>query len=213
MIFAIALEVPYDLFIGYINYLALGINLIFPPGLMFLLNLGAKIPGSENTKRILGRINEYIYTDKPSKIVEIGAKAKAKGIFENIFLIIYSILFVGVFVFIIWGLGLMHFDIVSRAIFLFFLCVVSFFAFRVKSISRDYVYQEEHTGFLSSLLDFLFLPTVKVGQWLSVQISRLNVLGFIFDFIIEAPLKAFLEVIEEWVRFVRVKKEEIFTES
>jgi hypothetical protein len=213
MIFAIALEVPYDLFIGYINYLALGINLIFPPTLMFLLNAGIKIPGAENTKRILNRIDEYIYDGHPSQVTEIGVKAKASGIFENAFLIVYSLLFVGVFVFLIWILGLMHFDIVSRAIFLFFICVVSFFAFRVKSISRDYVYQEEHTGFLSSLLDFLFLPTVKVGQWLSVQISRLNVLGFIFDFIIEAPLKAFLEVIEEWVRFVRVKKEEIFTEG
>jgi hypothetical protein len=90
---------------------------------------------------------------------------------------------------------------------------VSFFAFRVKSISRDYVFQEGREGFLSSLIDFIFLPTIKVGQWLSIQISRLNVLGFIFDFIIEAPLKAFLEVIEEWVRFVRAKKDEIFTQG
>jgi hypothetical protein len=213
MVFALALELPFDLFVGSTNYVALGINLIFPPSLMFLLNMGIRIPGEENTKRILEKVDEYLYEEKAPRVIEVGKRQKAKGVFESVFLGIYSILFVGIFVFIIWGLNLLHFNPVSQAIFLFFVCVVSFFAFRVKSISRDYVYQEDKTGFFASLLDFLFLPTVKVGQWLSVQISRLNVLGFIFDFIIEAPLKAFLEVIEEWVRFVRVKKDEIFTQS
>jgi hypothetical protein len=213
MVFALALELPFDIFVGKTNYIALGINLIFPPTLMFLLNAVIRTPGEENTKRILEKVDEYLFEEKAPRVMEVGKRQKAKSVFERIFLTIYSVLFVGVFVFIIWGLNLLHFNPVSQAIFLFFVCVVSFFAFRVRSISRDYVYQEERTGFMSSLVDFLFLPVVKVGQWLSVQISRLNVLGFIFDFIIEAPLKAFLEVIEEWVRFVRVKKDEIFTQS
>jgi hypothetical protein len=213
MIFGLALELPFDIFVGKTNYIALVINLIFPPTLMFLLNAGIRIPDGENTRRILEKVDEYIYEEAVPRIIEVGKRQKAKGVIERIFLGIYSILFVGIFVFIVWGLNLLHFNPVSQAIFLFFLCVVSFFAFRVKSISRDYVYHEERTGFLSSLVDFIFLPVVKVGQWLSIQISRLNVLGFIFDFIIEAPLKAFLEVIEEWVRFVRVKKDEIFTQS
>ena len=213
MVFALALELPFDIFVGKISFIALGINMIFPPSLMFLLNVGIKIPGEENTKRILEKVDEYLYGEDAPRVVEIGKRQKAKSVFERIFLGVYSILFVGVFVFVIWLLNLLHFNPVSQAIFLFFLCVVSFFAFRVRSISRDYIYQEERTGFFSSLVDFLFLPVVKVGQWLSVQISRLNVLGFMFDFIIEAPLKAFLEVIEEWVRFVRVKKDEIFTQG
>jgi len=213
MVFGLSLELPFDIFVGKINYVALGINLIFPPTLMFLLNVGIRIPGNENTKRILEKVDEYLYGKDAPRVVEIGKRQKAKNVFERIFLGIYSILFVGVFVFVIWLLNLLHFNPVSQAIFLFFLSVVSFFAYRVRSISRDYVYQEERAGFFSSLVDFLFLPVVKVGQWLSVQISRLNLLGFIFDFIIEAPLKAFLEVIEEWVRFVRVKKEEIFTQG
>jgi hypothetical protein len=213
MVFGLALELPFDIFVGKTNYIALIINLIFPPTLMFLLNAGIRIPDGENTRRILEKVDEYVYEEGTPRVIEVGKRQKAKGVFERVFLFIYSILFVGIFVFIVWGLNLLHFNPVSQAIFLFFLCVVSFFAFRVKSISRDYVYHEERTGFLSSLLDFFFLPVVKVGQWLSIQISRLNVLGFIFDFIIEAPLKAFLEVIEEWVRFVRVKKDEIFTQS
>jgi len=213
MVFGMAVELPYDFLVGRTNNLALIINLVFPPMLMFLLNLGVDIPNSANTKRIIEKINDYFYNGVDLKITTIGKRQKAINVFERIFLGIYSILFVGVFVFVIWVLNLLHFSIVSKAIFLFFLCVVSFFAYRVRSISKDYAYQEQKEGFLSSLIDFLFLPIVKVGQWLSGQIARLNFLGFIFDFIIEAPLKVFLEVVEEWIRFVRNKKEEIFTEG
>jgi hypothetical protein len=212
MIFGMALELPFDMFVGRTNIIALTINLIFPPTLMFLLNAKIRTPGEDNTKRILDKMDEYVFSSDTQQIVEVGRNKKAKGLFERIFLLIYSVLFVGIFVLIIWGLNSLHFNIVSQAIFLFFLCVVSFFAYRVRSISKDYVYQESREGFLSSLVDFLFLPIIRVGAWLSSQIAKLNVLGFIFDFIIEAPLKAFLEVIEEWAHFVRVKKEEIFTE-
>jgi hypothetical protein len=212
MILGMALELPFDLFVGRTNYLALGINLLFPPGLMFLLNAKIRTPGEENTKRILAKMDEYVYSEEVVQSVEVGKKKKAKGFFARVFLLIYSVVFVGIFVLIIWGLNALHFNIVSQAIFLFFLCVVSFFAYRVRSISRDYIYQESREGFLSSFVDFIFLPMIRVGAWLSAQIAKLNVLGFIFDFIIEAPLKAFLEVIEEWAHFVRVKKEEIFTE-
>ena len=213
MVFGLALELPFDLFVGRTNYAALTINLLFPPALMFLFNLGVKIPDGANTQRIVDKIDEYIYGEKSPRIIEVGRKQKRISVFEQIFLALYSLLFIGVFAFVIWGLNKLHFNPVSQGIFLFFLCVVSFFAFKVRSIARDYVYEEEKQGFLASLIDFLFLPIIRVGQWISVQITYLNVLGFIFDFIIEAPLKAFLEVIEEWVRFVRIKKEEIFTQA
>jgi hypothetical protein len=212
MVLAVALELPFDLLVGRANYMALAINLIFPPSLMFLLNARIRTPDEENTRRILAKMNEYIYSEGSPKPIEVGKSKKAKTLFERVFLIIYGMLFVGIFTFIIWGLNQLNFNMVSQAIFIFFLCVVSFFAYRVRSISRDYVYQESREGLLSSFVDFLFLPIIRVGQWLSTQISKLNVLGFVFDFIIEAPLKAFLEVIEEWVHFVRAKKEEIFTE-
>lgn len=212
MILGIALEFPFDLIIGTANYLALLINMIFPPALMFLLNIKVVNPDAENSNRILKKVNEYIYSDKEPGVIEIKKRQKAVTIIGTIFWAIYGVFFIGVFAFIVWGLGRLHFNPVSQAIFIFFVCVVSFFAYRVKSMSKEYVYQESREGILSSFIDFLFLPMLKVGQWLSGQIAKLNVLGFIFDFIIEAPLKAFLEVIEEWVHFVRAKKEEIFSE-
>ncbi len=212
MILGMSLELPFDLIIGRTNYLALFINMIFPPALMFLLNTGIVNPDSENSGRILKKVHEYIYSDKSPVVIEIKRRQKAVTIIGTIFWAVYGIFFISVFAFIVWGLGKLHFNPVSQAIFIFFVCVVSFFAYRVKSMSKEYLYQESREGILSSLVDFLFLPMLKVGQWLSGQIAKLNVLGFILDFIIEAPLKAFLEVVEEWVHFVRAKKEEIFTE-
>jgi len=211
MVFGLALELPFDLFIGKTNYLALGINTIFPPALMFLLNFNIRIPGQENTRRMLTKVNEYLYEEKTTKALEIGKTPARVSTLQQAFLAIYGILFVGLFAFIIWLLNVLHFNPVSQLIFLFFLCVVSFFAFRVRAITKEYVYEEGREGFFASLLDFLFLPFIRVGQWISVQIASLNLLTFIFDFIIEAPLKAFLEVVEEWVHFVRNKKEEIFS--
>ena len=213
MVFGLALELPFDLFIGKTNYFALLINTLFPPSLMFLLNAGARIPGEKNTQKILDKISEYLYQAKISGTIEIEKKPVATSGLQKIFLFIYGILFIALFGFIIWLLNVIRFNIVSQLIFIFFLCVVSFFAFKVRSISKEYVYEEGKEGFWASLVDFLFLPFVRVGQWISVQISSLNVLTFILDFIIEAPLKAFLEVVEEWIHFVRLKKEEIFTQG
>ncbi len=58
-------------------------------------------------------------------------------------------------------------------------------------------------------MDFFLMPVLQAGQFLSREIARLNIFIFIFDFILEAPLKVIFEVVEEWIRFIRVKKDEI----
>lgn len=212
MILAIALELPYDLVTGRTNYLALGINLLFPPLLMVLLNARVATPGQENTEEILKKLREYLFGKTPVLPIYINKKEKTGGLINNIFLAIYTIFFIGIFVLIFQALSRLSFNIISKFIFIFFICVVSFFAYGVKRLSKDYVYQDDKEGIFSSLIDFIFLPILRVGQWLSSEVAKLNFLGLMLDFIIEAPLKALLEVIERWVHFVRAKKEEIFSE-
>jgi hypothetical protein len=53
------------------------------------------------------------------------------------------------------------------------------------------------------------MPILSVGKFLSRSLSHLNFITFIFDFIIEAPFKMIIEVIEEWISFVRQKRDEI----
>ena len=86
--------------------------------------------------------------------------------------------------------------------------MVFFFGYRVRLITKDYVIQEKE-GALTSFTDFLFLPILRVGQILSAELAQINFLIFVFDFVIEAPFKAFFEILEEWFKFIRIKKEEI----
>jgi hypothetical protein len=209
MVLAILIEVPFDILLGNINLFVLAINVLFPPSLMFLLNSRVKLPTKENTDLITSRVLKYLYDD-PEKItkenIEISNNhGKTYNIFYYTFLVTSIMIILG----IIYLLNLLSFNFISQIIFMFFISVVSFFAYRVKEISNDYSLPEsQNESFIDTLLDYLFLPIIKSGQWLSNQIAKINILSFVFDFIIEAPLKSFLEILEQWLHFVRVKKEE-----
>lgn len=208
IVIGVLLELPIDILFGKVNYLSLGINLSFPPLLMFLLNLDIKLPDDENTERVISLLDEYFYSQEKPRVKFISLKPgleKVKKVFWLFYIVMYGITFGG----IVWFLTKLGFNPVSQVIFLFFLCVVSFFAYRVRGIAKDYSLESEKESLVSSIKDFIFLPVIKVGQWLSLKIAGFNVLSFVLDFIIEAPLKVFLEVFEEWIHFVREKKEEI----
>ncbi len=209
MILAILIEIPFDILLGRINYLVLTINILFPPSLMALFSSRVKKPEKDNTTLMTNKIIEYLYFNsqdmKKEEITIKNEKSNIEKIFYYLFLITSILVVIG----ILSILRMLSFNFISQIIFLFFLSVVSFFAFRVREISNDYLLSEsENDSFFDTLLDYLFLPIIKSGQWLSSQISKINILSFIFDFIIEAPLKTFLEIFEQWLHFVRVKKEE-----
>jgi len=101
------------------------------------------------------------------------------------------------------------FNGVSIFFFLFFLSLVTFFGFKIRGTRRDLVMLEGGGGVGSAIFDIFFLPIVRAGRWLSMRAPKVNVLLFFFDFIIEAPFKAAIKLIEGWLAFLREKKEEI----
>jgi hypothetical protein len=103
---------------------------------------------------------------------------------------------------------LLSFPLTSKVIFFFFITAVSFFGYRITQISKEYVVKEKESV-LTPVIDFFMMPLVSVGKWLSSEISKINVLLFVFDFLIEAPFKVLFEVIEEWISFIRKRKEDI----
>jgi len=208
MLFALILEVPFDFIIGKTNYTAIAINTFFPPLLMFMETVSIRVPGEDNTKRVIAKIKEYCFEASSSK-TELKIKNQSeKSKLSTIFNSLYLLTFVFIFGLIVWLLNRLHFNFVSQGIFLFFVCVVFFFAHRVRLITKDYVYQEKERA-LTPFADFVSLPILRVGQVLSAELAQINFLIFVFDFIIEAPFKAFFEIIEDWFKFIRIKKEEI----
>ena len=75
-------------------------------------------------------------------------------------------------------------------------------------MSKEYVIKEKESIFMP-IVDFFMMPLVSVGKWMSSEIAKINVLLLVFDFLIEAPFKVLFEVIEEWISFIKRRKEDI----
>lgn len=209
MIIAFVLEVPIELvWYKQLSFVSLGINFLFPPALMFLVGLLIRVPGQENTDRLQAGVEELL-SDAPVPVREVKAIQVRRGMTGFLFSLAYAATFLLSFGLVALALNALDFTWVSGAIFVFFLCVVSFFAFRLRLTAREVVVVDGKQGLVSFFLDFLSLPILRAGRWLSRSISRLNVFLFIFDFLFEAPFKLFLTVLEEWFAFLKEKKDEL----
>ncbi len=212
MIFALVLEVPVSRYLfDEVNYIAIAVNSVVPPLFMLLIILTVSIPGEDNTKRIFDRIIDIIDSD-PSFEKSVSFVTKKAKYRRPILIFGFSLLYISTFfvtlyvIHLILSLG--HFNILSEAIFVFFISVVGFFAYRLKQLANMYRLAEKQ-GIFQPFIDFFFMPILSLGKFFSEGLSKINFFIIIFDFIIEAPFKLIIEVIEEWISFVRQKKEDI----
>lgn len=210
-VFAVILEIPASTFLGeVINPVSLAINIIFPAALLFVVILFTKMPGDANTAKIVEGVNELVFVDKQRKDpINLRQPVKRKRLMNTIFGIIYAFMFFLSLYFIVRTLSSVNFTWVSIVIFLFFLAFVSFFSFRIRKSVKEMIIVEPKENFFTLIMDFFYTPIVGVGKWMSEKFSRINVFVFILDFIIEAPFKIFVEVAEEWTKYVKERKEEI----
>lgn len=209
---ALILEYPLSqYFYGEVDYFALTVNSIFPPFLMAVIALLTRTPDEENTKRIYERIVEIVDKSKQYEQEKalIAKKPKPKSsVLIFAFTVFYSLTFIATFSLIFYILDLLKFNLISKLIFVFFISLVNFFGYRVRQIAKEYFLKYKQPIY-QPILDFFFMPILSIGKFLSQEIGRWNFLIVFFDFIIEAPFKLIVEVIEEWVKFVRARKEEI----
>lgn len=212
MFFALILEVPVSkLLFGEVHMLSIAVNSLAPPLLMLLIVLTIRLPNEENTRRIFLRIVDIINADQTFEktVAFITKKQKPKRpLLVFGFSILYSMTFVITLFLIDYVLHFMNFNILSKLLFVFFISVVSFFSYRIKNVANEYRLVESES-FIRPLVDFFFMPILSLGKIFSNGVSKLNFFIILFDFIIEAPFKLIIEVIEEWIKFVRARKEEI----
>ena len=208
-ILALILELPYEMYIlQEINYLPLSINIIFHPLLLLLLVVSVKQPTEKDTNKIVEKIFKItgIIVAQES-IIKINLSKKSfktriyYGIFTIITLLIFSL--------IIWGLLEMGFNTVSIFLFLVFLCVVTFLGVRVRGSAREYKVSYRKEGALTQLADFISLPIIRVGKWITINFTRVNLIVVIIDLAIEAPFKIIMQYVDEWFSFLKEIKDEI----
>ncbi len=209
MVLALVLEAPVEwLLYAQIHYRPLIINLLFPAALMFIVGLFIRVPGPENTTRIKTALDELLNEVKPETRV-ISVPIKRSAIASLMLTLVYMLTFVVSFGMISLILEYISFTWVSTLIFLFFLCLVSFFAFRIRLNAREFFVIDDKVTLRQSVIDFFSIPILRAGRWLSLSISKINIFLFFFDFIFEAPYKIFLSLLEEWFTFAKEKKDEL----
>lgn len=213
MVLAFGMEVPFEIFFyGHLNKLPLILNVVFPPLLMWLTTMQIKLPSKREQEELVERswfILQYFDALKEEEdvLVEIPEAKRNTSFSYILFSAIYAILFVGIFVAIVVVLGKIGYTFFSEMIFIFFLTIIAFFAYRISQIAKVYSWKKIGEN-RSSLLDTISLPILTIGSRLSQGLSKLNFLAFAFDFILEAPFKIILGFVDDWVQFLSVKKEE-----
>lgn len=207
VLIGLAIEIPYDHFMqGEIAWLPLIINLLFPPLYMILLSLTMTLPGSANTNALTDRIDEALYEQGRT----INLLRKAKSGLNSTFNILYGTFFVTVFGGVAWLLwAYLGFTWLHLIIFFAFLSTASFLGFRLSRMVREIEALDSRQDGLVLLRDFLYMPFVIVGRWISERYAKVNVVAMVLDMVIELPLKTVLRLVRQWGAFISDKKDSL----
>jgi hypothetical protein len=209
-VFVFLLEIPASKFFGEaINYTSLAINVSFPAFLLFLIILLSDTPKAANTKKIIDGIGEITFAENHQHPIILKNLRRRSPVASLFFNLLYAGAFTLAVYWLIQLLGHIQFNWVSITIFLFFLTFVSFFSFRVKRELKAITITAERDNIFKFIFEFFYMPIVAAGKFLSDNISKVNVFVFVLDFIIEAPFKIVVEVVEDWTRYLKEKKEDL----
>ena len=212
MVIGFAVEIPYDqLTVHYVKIRPLLINLLFPPCVLAAIAFTVRLPGASNTNEIVQAVSEIVYEDTPQKVfaqqkITLRRRSAVLSVVFNIIYGIISIFSLGLFA---WVLQKLDFNIASGLILFFFLSLVMFFGITLRRLIRDLVILKTKESFFWLFVGQFFDPIMRLGQWLAFRISRINILIFIFDIIIELPFQALVEITEEWFTFLKEKKDDL----
>lgn len=203
----IAIEVPYDYIVfGTILWLPLVINLLFPPLYMVLLRATMVLPGNANTTRLVDQIDQMLYsTEQPKQLMRKPGQEFGTG-----YNVAYGLLFVAVFggvAYLLWHV--FNFGFLHLIIFFIFLSAASFLGFRLSRMIRELESIETHQNGVTLVRDFLYMPFVVVGRYISDKYAKVNIVALALDMLIELPLKTILRLIRQWAAFISAKKDQL----
>lgn len=209
--FAFVVEGTYERIVyGRILWTSIIINTTVPPLLMVIVSLFIRTPGADNSQRILQYIKQLLYHDNPllGDRLSVTLNKKKDNAFNTAFNVLWFVSFALSFGAIIFVLSKLEFNIISQFIFIFFLAIVSFLAYRISLLANIYRVGEKQ-GLGTLLVDFFFMPVIRVGRKLTQSISQVNIFLYLFDFFIEAPFKLLFAFFDQWFYFLHAKTEEL----
>lgn len=191
---------------------AIALNTLTPPVLMIGVGFLIKTPARENSFKILKKVNTILYDDPPLLDTPLIIKKKPSKIdplMWSLFVVLWLTAFGVSLSAIIFVLSKLHMNPLSQGVFIFFLAIVSFVSFRINRTAHMYVIKDKKEDIGSVLVDFFFMPFIQIGKRLTLAISQINIILFIFDFIIETPFKGIFAFFEQWFLFLRTQREKL----
>jgi hypothetical protein len=200
-----------NLLYGQIQWAAMGINIVVPPLLMVVAGVLIKTPGTKNSAKIFSDIEKLLFVENPQLVSPLSIKLKpdtTHSAKDFIFSILWFLSTILVFGLILYLLMKLHFNPLSQGIFLFFIAVISFLTYRIYQTANIYTVVAKQ-GLISPIVDFFFVPIIRVGRKFTEGIAQINFILIIVDFIIEAPFKGLVGFFEQWFMFVANKREEL----
>lgn len=212
VIFAFVIEGTFERYVyGDIQWLTLTLNIIIPVSLMIIASFFISTPGRKNSLRILQAIRGLLFSEHPTigQTVMIADPSKKKVSFsDNVFTTLWLTTFLISFGLIIYALTLARFNFVSQGIFLFFIAIISFLTYRISQTAHVYTLEDKQ-NIKSLIADFFFLPIARVGRHLTEGISQINILLFLFDYVIETPFKGLFGFFDQWFLYLHSKRENL----
>ncbi len=210
MILALLIEAPYERLVLKTNDITpLLVNILFHPTLLGIIGLSARLPESANTDAIIREAHAFLGLGEEIGFTYKVRRPWSRGALGIVFNAVYALMFLFTIGVIASVLHLLDFNGMSIIFFVFFLSLVTFFGLKIRNSRRELMVVDARVGILNTLADILFLPMVRAGRWVALRAPRVNVFLFFFDFIVEAPFKAAINLVEGWLAFLREKKEEI----
>lgn len=207
VLIGVAIEVPYDkVVLNAIAWTPLLINLLFPPVYMVLLRATMRLPGRANTVHLTSEAERILYDQPVAKQLHRRRQQKFGAAYEVAYAVGFIIVFGGVAL-LLW-LGF-HFLLLHLFVFFVFLSAASFLGFRLSRMIRELEAIESNQNSLTAARDFLYMPFVIVGRWISDKYARVNLVAMVLDMLIELPLKTVLRLVRQWSAFISNKQDEL----
>jgi hypothetical protein len=211
-VFALSIEGTFEkFFYGRVQWSSIALNTLVPPLLMVLAGLGIKTPNEENSYAIYLDIHKLLFEENPKITENVYLKLKptsVRTVRDQVFYVLWLLSIVLVFGIIGGILSSLHINLLSQAVFIFFVAIISFLSYRIYQTANSYTVIKKK-NILTPIVDFFFVPIIRVGRRLTEGISQINFVLIIIDFIIEAPFKALVGFFEQWFSFLAAKREEL----
>ncbi len=207
VVIGVLIEVPYDIVVrGAVVWLPLMINLLFPPLYMILLSNTLLLPGPANTAALTDNIDALLFASSDKANVGGRVRTGSYGWPYKLAYALFILLVIGATTFGLYQLG---FSILHLIIFFVFLSAASFLGFSLSRLVREIEAIDSYQGGVTMFRDFLYMPFVMIGRWMSEKYAKINLVASILDMVIELPLKTVLKLIRQWGAFMSDQKDRL----